>query len=277
MNDVRERLEECVEGFEPDWHTADDVRKRANARRTRSRISAGAVAAVIAIATTGFLVSGFIGGEPATGGRKLIRVDGLEALHHHEAVEGQLRAEGVDASIVAVPLRDEGLWWWVTVDRPEELTVQEFEALRAQLGSGGVHFDPQNTSVLELPKMPGHITLFVGEGTPKDQFSVSRYDRFNELSPLGTFYCLGIDPNDPSALGDAIEARGYEIKWTLESGNHGHEVASPPSGTSATWAWLSAPGYVDMRISPAGREAEEQQRAAGTYAGGLQPPWARPC
>lgn len=74
MNDVREQLAECMEGFEPDWHTPDDVRKRAKARRTRSRIGAGTVAAVIAIATTGFLVAGFTGGDPAIQGSDGTRV-----------------------------------------------------------------------------------------------------------------------------------------------------------------------------------------------------------
>ena len=243
------------------------------------------VAATLALLTGVMLLGGL-----AIGGRQVVNVDGREALHNPSAVEQQLRDAGIDATIVVVPLPSikaedwEGRWWWLAVDQPEQLTQDEFARLyaqvgMAQVGMGGVNsstgFD--NSTVLELPKMPGHITLFVGRTVPAGQPTVSSFDRMNELSPAGAFYCLGIDPNDPSALGAALVSRGYHVIWNLEWDNAGKQVASPPSGTVATWAWLRGPDLVDVRLAAAGRWAVKYQVAEGTFPPGTTPPWTRPC
>ncbi len=128
-----------------------------------------------------------------------------------------------------------------------------------------------------MPQISGHVTLYVGQQVPADQFSVSRYDRMNELSPLGTFGCLGLDGNDPAAMGAAIEARGYRVMWIVESHNHSHPVTSPPAGTVATWGFLRSPSLLDVRLAPAGPEAANYQHQEGTYPLGQTPPWTPPC
>ncbi len=259
-------------------------------KRSRRRLSIkGRTFVVLVAALTALAGSLFVGS--ASGGRQVVGVDGLKALRDPAAVESELRNAGFDATIVEVPLPSagdpqgywQGTWWWLTVDQPEELTQQEFARLYAQIGVVGVGSGTKigtkikDPHVLELPKMPGHVTLFVGREVPRDQFTVFQYDRINELSPVGAFYCLGIDPNDPTALGAALEARGYRIIWNFESNNSGHEVTAPPAHTVATWAWLRGPQLVDIRLAPAGRAAEEYQTAEGTFPPGKTPPWAPQC
>lgn len=243
---------------------------------------------LLATALTALTGAGLLAGS-AIGGRQVVVVGGFEALRDPGAVERQLRDAGIDATIVEVPLpstRDpegywQGRWWWITVDRPADLTQEEFDRLYEQVGvlsrPNIDSTDVEDTRLLELPKMPGHITLFVGREVPAGQSTVFEYDRINELSPVGAFYCLGIDPNDPETLGAALESRGYRVMWTLESENHGTGVAAPPADTVATWAWLQSPDLVDIRLAPSGRGAAKYQSAEGTFPLGETPPWAPPC
>ena len=237
---------------------------------------------ILVLAATAVVVVAALLGGIAVGGRQVVEIDGREALKDPAKVEQQLRAGGIDASIVPVPLHnaaDEGLWWWMTVDQPTDLSEDEFAHLYAQLGQGGADssIDIENTTELAVPQVSGHVTLYVGQPVPAEAFSVADYDRMNELSPLGTFACLSLDANDPAAMGAAIEDRGYRIMWTLESQNRGHRVDSPPAGTVATWAWLRTPTLLDVRLAPAGHEGERYQHAEGTYPMGSTPPWSAPC
>ena len=116
-------------------------------------------------------------------------MDGNEALRDPTRVEGELRAQGIDATIVEVPVLSnmQGRWWWIAFDDPSGLTQREFNGLYAQVGEGGP--DPsipiENSTMLELPKVQGHVTLFVGRTVPADEFRVTAYDRINESLPLG--------------------------------------------------------------------------------------------
>jgi hypothetical protein len=255
----------------------------------RRRFTKGRIFIVLAAALT--VLAGSLFAGSALGGRQIVKVDGLRALRDPAAVESELRDAGIDATIVEVPVPsgvddNQGYWWWITVDRPEQLTQEEFAQLYAQVGFAQVGLGDGIQGVisrtLELPKMPGHVTLFVGREVPAGQFTVFQYDRMNELSPVGAFYCLGIDPNEPAALGAALEARGYRIIWNLESNNRNYDETAPPANTVATWAWLRGPQLVDIRLAPAGTPAERQwaakyQSAEGTFPLGETPPWAPHC
>jgi RNA polymerase sigma-70 factor (ECF subfamily) len=59
--------------------------------------------------------------------------------------------------------------------------------------------------------------------------------------------------------------------------NVGREVAAPPEGTVATWAWFRGPNLVDVRIVDDGPEAQTYREAEGTFVPGETPPWAPPC
>lgn len=236
---------------------------------------------VVVAASIALIAGTVVIAASAVGGRGAVEVDGNEALRDPTRVEGELRAQGIDATIVEVPVLSnmQGRWWWIAFDEPSGLTQREFDGLYAQVGEGGS--DPsipiENSTMLELPKVQGHVTLFVGRTVPADEFRVTAYDRINEFSPTGAFYCLGLDPNDPVALGSALEARGYRLIWGLEESNHGRDVSTPPPGTVVTWAWLRGPDIVDLRISPAGPQASAYQAAEGTYPPSHSPPWSPPC
>lgn len=231
----------------------------------------------------GIIVAGGI----AIGRRDVVTVSGIDALRDSAVVERTLRDAGIDADIVQVPLPAtadhewRGVWWWVSVDRPSGLTEDDFARLRDQTGlllspdvEGG------NTTELQLPKgLPGHVTLFVGREAEPGAFTVDAYDRINELAPTGSFYCLGLDPRDPQALGEALTQLGYGVAWTLEdlAKNESRVVEAPPAETVVTWAWLRAPRLVDARISRDGPDAQAYRDAEGTFLPDETPPWAPEC
>ena len=259
-------------------------RTRGPLRRVRFVLLAAAVAAL-----------GLVAGS-ATGGRETVIVDGLRALREPRVVEQELRAAGINAKIVEVPLATgpprgmlHGRWWWIALDRPYDLTVGEFDRLYFQVGSGNAGTDIEGLDpdggyprFLELPKMEGRIMLFVGREVSAGEFAAfPRWDHGNELSPVGAFYCLGLDPNDPRDLGAALEARGYRIEWIMEMPSNrerdGGGMTSPPADAVATWAWLSGPDTVRVHLAPAGHWAERYQASEGTYPKGVAPPWEPPC
>ena len=251
-------------------------------RSLRSRPTALLLVAMIGAAVAG----GVVWGGVAIGRSEIVQVSGQDALRNPSAVERMLRDSGIDADIVEVPLPStpdghwNGVWWWLYFEGPAAVTEEEFADLQAQVGLGGIQPDADNTTVLELPKgLPGHVTLLVGREAAPGAFDVTEYDRINELAPTGAFYCLGLDPRDPAALGQALVQRGYRVMWNYEDLDHnvGREVAAPPDGTVATWAWFRGPKLVDVRIVDDGPEAQTYREAEGTFVPGETPPWAPPC
>jgi hypothetical protein len=254
-------------------------------RGPRSDLFRGRARTVLLVAMVGLglvVASGI-----ALARRDVVTVSGIEALQDPAAVERTLRDAGIDADIVEVPLPATaehswmGVWWWVGTEQPSGLSENDFARLRDQIGllmSPGA--ESQNTTELELPKgLLGHLTLFVGREAAPGAFTVDAFDRTNELAPTGSFYCLGLDPSDPQALGEALTQLGYSVTWTFEDlgKNEGRVVQAPPEGTVVTWAWLRTSTLVDVRISPDGPDADAYRSAEGTFLPDESPPWSRPC
>jgi hypothetical protein len=265
------------------------LREAAAEQRLRSRrgrlgrpilLLAAAVGAAIVVSAS---VAGGHGAE--------VTVSGVDALREPAAVEGTLRDAGIDARIVEVPVRRtsdhqwEGAWWWVGFDRATGLSEDDFDELRSQTGLflGPAPIDSSDypdPTELTLPKgLPGHVRLFVGREVPHGSFSVNEYDSMNELSPTGSFYCLGLDPADPVSVGAAIRQLGFDITWRYESliGNTDRQVATPPTGTAVMWAWLTGPSSVEIRVADVGPDADEYRHAEGTFLPSERVPWAPPC
>ena len=265
----------------------------------RRRLAVVVLAATVAAIIAGMFVI------PAVGDRGVVPVRADDALRDPRGVERMLRAEGIDAEIIEVPIpsaapgEDRNWWQWLYFDRPVNLTPVEFYLLKAYVGleNGSVlekvdFYDPanqaefsrkRNAGIIEIPRgVEGHLTLLVGQyNTPRGEFTVNRWSKINELAPTGALYCLGLDPDDPEALGAALKARGYRVMWIVEDpvANTSHEpTVSPPPGTVAVWAWLRDANLMDVRLVDASSPRLEEYRAAeGTYRLGETPPWEPPC
>jgi hypothetical protein len=279
-----------------------EVRRRTIRTRRSRRSAVLLVAAIVGAAVAGSVL------VPAIGERGVVRVYAQDALRDPKAVERTLRAEGgIDADIIEVPVFDPppeeapAWWWWLYWDRPVDLSPSEFALLRAWVGlmddralEREGFFDGNgetaklrrfygllNDGVIEIPRgIDAQLTLFVGRTVPKSEFSVNRWDRINELAPTGSVYCLGIDPDDPVALGQTLRDRGYRVLWILEDpvANTSRTVSSPPHGTVAVWAWLREPDLMDVRLVDASSPKLKEYRASeGTYSLGETPPWEPPC
>jgi hypothetical protein len=220
-----------------------------------------------------------------------VAVSGLDALREPATVERTLRNAGIDARIAEVPVprtsdhQWEGAWWWLGFDRPTDLSQDDFDKVRAQTGllMGPDPIDSSDypdPTELTLPNgLSGHVTLFVGREVPHGTFTVNEYDRINELSPTGSFYCLGLDPADPDSVGAGIKELGFDITWRYESliGNTDGQVAAPPTGTAVMWAWLTGPSSVEIRIADVGPASDAYRHAEGTFLPGEEVPWAPRC
>jgi hypothetical protein len=277
--------------------------RRGTTRRRRSRRSAVLlVAAIVGAAVAGSML------VPAVGERGVVRVYAQDALRDPKAVERTLRTEGgIDAEIIEVPVFDPpaeespAWWWWLYWDRPVDLSPSEFALLQDWVGlmNGRAleregFFDKNGETAklrrfygllsdgaIEIPRgIEAHLTLFVGRTVPRGEFSVNRWDRINELAPTGSLYCLGVDPDDPAALGRTLRDHGYQVLWILEDleANTSHTVSSPPDGTVAVWAWLREPDFMDVRLVDASSPKLDEYRASeGTYTPEQTPPWEPPC
>jgi hypothetical protein len=87
---------------------------------------------------------------------------------------------------------------------------------------------------------------------------------------------------DPDSVGAALQAKGYDVIWTLEPANHegrgdNETLSAPPAGTVVTWAWLRGPHTVDVRLMREGPYARHYQRTSGTFLPAVTPPWTPPC
>jgi len=256
-------------------------------RRTRVLILAATIGVV--------LVGALLGGGAAIGRRELVMVNGSEAIADPSQVEAELQQAGIDADIIPVPLPStpshywQGRWWWLTFDGPSDLDEEEHGRLFTQVGLGsslpGDQPQIENATTLEIPKgIEAKMTLYVTFEVPRDSFTVDAYDRINELSPIGAFRCLGLDPDDPVGMGRTLSAIGYEVLWLFEpAGNRGGagygEVVEPPDGTAATWAWFRSPTVVDVRLMDASatKAVERYRHAEGTFTPDEAPPFTVPC
>jgi hypothetical protein len=262
--------------------------KRASGPSRRRR---GMRVGVLAVAAA--LVAGALSVGIAAGRTETVTVSGAQALRDPRGVERVLAADGIDATILVVPMPagDDGYWsgrWYsLYFDGATDISQQEFDHLYFQVGRGNgteqvvtptQTIGAEQVKVLELPKdLPGHITLLVARTVAGPQPTAAGYDSMNELSPVGSLSCAGLNPDDPSAVGDALAARGYEVSWTMESGNAGQTLSSPPAGSVVTWVWTTGPRTVDVRLTPAGSEARMYQAAEGTFLPDETPPWGPLC
>lgn len=260
--------------------------------RRRTRLRRGGFGVVVLVAALALIV-------PSLGaalGTDTIRVSAQDAVRDPAAVEQNLREAGINATVIVVPMPPnwkvlDQTWLWLHFDEPSRLSQNDFANIYRQVGEGLAGLTDEqmdrgngiaHMQDLELPHdLPGHVTLFAvasnDDQVPSGTFD---YDWTNELSPVGTFWCAHLDPNDPLAVGEAVGARGYDITWTLEPEDNGaatESVAVPPAGTVVTWAWLTGPHSIDIRLMREGALASRLQHQEGTLRPGQDASWAPPC
>lgn len=201
----------------------------------------------------------------AIAGSRTIGVDAREALQNPEKVERYLADEGIEASIVAVPVRPPLVGKWFHLYLPPDADIEEgtFALLKSYVGEldfshpevaerclNGYGCDW--TDVLEIPgEVKGPITLVVGrEAQPHEGYWARNIRQSNELAPSGALYCMQLEDKTSGAIERRLESDGYEIRWTYEDGQESRDVAEPPAGSSVTVAYIFEPGVADIRVSP---------------------------
>jgi hypothetical protein len=302
MNDS-DLVDRRPEGFEarllPMLLDAVDERSRARVaprpRRVRRRtvVRSGALAVAA-------LVGAVVAANTLAVGTDTVQVSAAEAVRDPAAVQRQLRDQGVDANILVVPVPTgvAGTWWDLYFRPGARVGPEEWSRLLAQVGEG---IDPglppdvydrildhgrnvYHHEVLEIPKdVHGPMTLIAGRA-PRDGESLAGLG--GELSPVGAFWCLGLERMGPSGAGQAIAALGYGVRFYynpqpfepvgVDVEGDGY-VETPPPGSAVTDAWFATPTDVVIDLVPAG-QADAVRAETGTPTPGSTPPdWAPAC
>ncbi len=184
------------------------------------------------------LITGVVFVGIAAGRGETVPVDGMKALRDPSAVERELADEGINATIVVVPLpaRDgdywNGRWYSLYFDQAPDISQEEFDHLYFQVGRGNGTEQIQTSDgtigadqvkVLELPKdLSGHITLSRREGR-----SLSH----SQPSPVS------IRPmNCPRWVRSSVQGLTRIVRWPLERCSRQEAIRSPGRWSPATLA-----------------------------------------
>jgi hypothetical protein len=265
-------------------------RRRRSPRRKLARAGAVALAAVVAAV---------VAANTLAVGADTVQVRAADAVRDPAAVEQQLRAQGIDATIVVVPVPADvdGTWWALSFAPRAQVSPEDWSRLLAQVGEGVDPGLPPQTyddiidagrnvyhhQVLEIPKgVDGPMTLFAGRA-PRAGESLAGLG--GQLSPVGAFYCLGLARMEPSAAAAALSGLGYGVQLYYDpqpfapvgvDPGDGY-VGSPPAGSEVADVWFATPTDVVVELVPAD-QADAVRAQTGTPTPGSTPPaWAPSC
>lgn len=292
-----------LEGFEgrllPVLLEAVDERALAVERRRRPRRRTVVRAGALAVAA---LVGAVIAANTLAVGTDTIQVSAADAVRDPAAVEQQLRDQGVEATILVVPVPDvvANAWWHLYFAPGAAVSCQDWVRLMAQVGTGENPscFSPEvydklidhgngvrHMPVLDIPKdVHGPMTLVAGRATEPGE-ETGWPSLGGELSPDGAFYCLGLERMDPAVAGQALTDLGYDVRWHynpqpfagvgVDPGDR--YVDAPPEGSALVDVWLFTPDRVIVELVPA-ELADAARPQYGTPTSDWTPPsWAPSC
>jgi hypothetical protein len=224
------------------------------------------MAAVAALTAALLVALGLFGS--AIGRGEVVTVDAQQALTDPQSVIDELADTGISARIVVVPTKGErsiGRWNTVTFDQAGAVSDGELADLRQDIE--GFNDPGVDESELSLPKGTlGLVTLFVnGEAAPGQRpwfFDNSDIGTYS-LSPVGPFWCLALEQDDPATATAKLEQLGYEVKWMWDTqdGESGSVLAIDhiPAGSAVVGSVLQSATKVDLRLSA----AEDADRIGG--------------
>jgi hypothetical protein len=299
MNDAK--LENRnLEGFEARLLPVllEVVEERAQDAPARPRVRRRTVAraAVLAVAA---LVGAVVAANTLAVGTDTVQVSAVDAARDPAAVEKELGSQGIEARILVVPAPDlAGTWVDLYFAPGARVDPEEWSRLLAQVGQG---VDPglppdvydeildhglnvYHREVLEIPRdVHGPMTLIAGRAwRPGDG---SPLWLGGELSPIGAFWCMGLEEMDPTAAERVLENIGYRVRLYyspqpfaaigVDPGD-GY-VDLPPPRSAVFNAGFLAPTEVEIDLVP-GDQVDDARVAAGIPpAGSTPPPWAPGC
>ncbi len=214
-------------------------------------------------------------------------------------MEQQLRTQGVEARILVVPVPASvaGTWWDLYFAPGARVDPEEWSGLLAQVGQGvdpGLPPDVYDRilnagrnvyhhEIIGIPRdVHGPLTLIAGRA-PRPGESLSALG--GELSPIGAFWCMGLERMDPVDAERAVEGLGYSVRWHYDPDPFAgvgvdpgdRYVDAPPPGSALVDAWFLGPDRVQMELVPADK-ADAVRSEAGTPTPGSTPPaWAPDC
>lgn len=219
-------------------------------------------------------------------GDDTVHVRAADAVADPQAVARELRAIGIEAEILVVPVPRvvAGTWWHLYFAPGVDVDHLEWAKLKAQVGQGVLGF-PEETSdrgagiyhaeVLELPAdLPGPVTLVAGRAAQEGEPIATTFD---ELAPVGAFYCLHLERMAPEEAGRELAALGYRVIWVYETHAESHPVAEPPKGSAITSAGFRTPEVVDVRLASTEQAAEIRNIMGTPNSNSIIPAWAPSC
>lgn len=252
---------------------------RLSRKRSRWRRPTVTVPVFVMLSATVLLFASAIAGD------KVVSVTAHDALTDPSRVERRLSAEGIEARIQAVPVKDAliGRWFHLYLDPASDVEAETFALLRSYVGQIDYRYDSvekrcrptaapcERTSLLEIPgSVTGPITLVVGRAAqPGEGHWARNMDWGNELAPSGALYCYALEEKGPEATLDVLEAAGYEVIFNYDLKDNSAEVTSIPADAALATATFRdvdtvVLNYAPIKGQPDYPSAQEQRLMMGT-------------
>lgn len=159
-------------------------------------------------------------------------------------MQDALRAEGIDAEIIAVPSYPNLVNRWYELDFDYSLVTDR------ELEHGLYDQVADHVEILKLPAdFPPPIWLKVGRSAQPDE-TYADATGVNELLPDGALRCLHLQELAPPEAAEVLARYHYDVIWVYGEAEH----SEPPAAGSIYWAWFRGPELINVSVSLDGSE-----------------------
>lgn len=170
----------------------------------------------------------------------VLHISVRDAVADPDAMTEDLRAAGIDAEVVAVPVVPNLVGRWVEAEYDGRLA----DGFRPPIVN-------QAADHVEVLKMPADFSTWIRLKVGRAAESGEEFEDvtgFNELREHGALHCLGLPEMSPQQAEEVLSTHGYELIWVYDDGEH----PNPPLTGKVYWAYFRTPNLVDIRVDTEG-------------------------
>jgi hypothetical protein len=177
-----------------------------------------------------------------------------DAAADPEAMNNELRAAGIYATVEVVPVSPSLVGYWVNIFEDEP------EGGDADPRSLGL-WEQLPTPVFKLPSdYTNPLTLTVGRAAQKGEtWAMSlQADALDDVGPNGAMCHFNLAKVAPRTAHRALTEQGFEVQWSDEDLNSGRRLSSAPAEGVIVYAFLMGPDTIRISVAAAGSEVAEK-------------------
>jgi hypothetical protein len=225
---------------------------------------AAACVATLALLTLPVLTDSPSGGALAIDERgEMLHLRVEDAAADPEAMNDDLQAAGINATVEVVPVSSSLVGYWVNFfdDEPEG-----GDADPRSLGL----WEQLPTRVFKLPSdYTNPVTLTVGRAAEEGEtWAMSlKSDALDDVGPGGAMCHFNLINVAPRTAHDVITEQGFEIQWRNEGPNQVRKLSSPPAEGVIVYAFLMGPDTIRISVAAVGSDVAEKAIDVNEKAG----------